>query len=189
MKPFDYLTVLISIVMGLAIANLLSGVVRLMHARHRVRIYWPPVVWSVLLFVITTQHWWSEYNLRFKTDWGFDGFLGTLLIPVDLYLLCALVLPNRDDDDQIDLRAWYFTNRRTFFILLIALAPLAYIEELLTTHAVHKPLLETALLVGMGLTLCLGLLSKSPRIHAIIATGMSALLFVYIALLFTHLPH
>ncbi len=190
MKPFDYLTVLISIIMGLAIANLLSGTVRLLHARHRLRVYWPTIVWSILLFIVTAQHWWSEFSLHTKLDWTFGGFLATLIIPVDLYLLCALVLPHRDDDDasEIDLRAWYFKNRRTFFVLLIILAPLSYLEELLTTGSVHKPLLETALLAAMALVLLLGLATRRARVHAGIAFLFSALLVFYVAILFNRLP-
>lgn len=190
MKPFDYLTVLISIIMGLAIANLLSGAVRLMHARHRLRVYWPTLVWAVILFIVTTQHWWSEFSLHDKLDWTFGGFLATLIIPVDLYLLCALVLPHRDDGDltEIDLRAWYFTNRRSFFALLIILAPLSYVEELLTTGGVHKPLVETVLLGTMALVLLVGLLTRRARVHASIALVFSILLISYVAILFNRLP-
>ncbi|MBC5815038.1 MAG: hypothetical protein GIW97_00710 [Candidatus Eremiobacteraeota bacterium] len=188
MKPFDYLTVLISIIMGLAIANLLSGAVRLMHARHRLRLYWPTIVWSILLFIVTAQHWWAEFSLHTKLDWTFGGFLATLIIPVDLYLLCALALPNDDDATDIDLRAWYFKNRRTFFVLLIILAPLSYLEELLTTGSVHKAPLETVLLGTMAAVLILGLVSRRPRIHAGIALVFSALLVTYVAILFNRLP-
>ncbi|MDP9019139.1 MAG: hypothetical protein M3N19_12565 [Candidatus Eremiobacteraeota bacterium] len=188
MAPFDYLSVLISIVTGLAIANLLSGVVRVMHARHRTRLYWPSIVWTILLFIILVQHWWSEFSLRHQQAWTFGGFFGTLLIPVDLYLLTALVLPHRDDDDELDLRAWYFQNRRGFFILLVLLAPLSYIEEFLAHGVVHKPLLESALLVLMGLCLCIGIINKQSRVHIAITVLMTAMLLTYIGLLFTRLP-
>lgn len=189
MKPFDYLTVLISIVMGLAIANLLSGAVRLMHARHRLRVFWPSIVWAIVLFVVTVQHWWSEFSLHDMTTWTFGGFLGTLMIPVDLFLLCALVFPHRDDhDDEIDLRAWYFKNRRGFYLLLITLAPLSYIEELLTKGSVHKAPLETALLAIMALALLPGLISRRPRVHAVMTGVFALLVFTYVALLFNRLP-
>ena len=188
MKPFDYLTVLISIVMGLAIANLLSGVVRLMHARHRLRIYWPTIVWTVLLFIVTAQHWWSEFSLHDKTDWTFGGFIGTLIIPVDLYLLCALVLPHRDDDSEIDLRAWYFKNRRGFYLLLIVLAPLAYLEQMLTTGGAHKAPLESLLLAIMAFILLFGLLFKRARVHELVTAVFAVAVLLYVGLLFNRLP-
>lgn len=189
MKPFDYLTVLISILMGLALANLMGGVVTIMHARHRLRVFWPSMVWAAVLFVVTVQHWWSEFGLHGKVDWTFGGFLATLIIPVDLYLLCSLVLPHRDDDGaDIDLRAWYFKNRRTFFVLLLLLAPLAYLEQLLTTGGAHKPLLESGMLGLMFLTLLGGLVSRSARVHAAITVAFAGLVFGYVGLLFNKLP-
>lgn len=190
MKPFDYLTVLISIIMGLAIANLLSGAVRLMHGRHRLRIYWPSLVWAVWLFVVTIQHWWSEFGLRnlAAQDWTFGGFMGTLLVPVDLYLLCALVLPYRDDDTEINLQSWYFQSRRTFFILCFLLAPLSYIEQLLTSGTMHKSPLETALLGLLALAMLVGLALRNRRVHGLLAIFISLLTIVYIGLLFTRLP-
>jgi len=187
-NPFDYLNVLISIIMGLAIANLLSGIVRLMHARHRLKMYWPSLLWTAWLFVVSVQHWWSEFGLHNLKAWTFGGFLGTLFIPVDLYLLCALVLPHRDDDADIDLQEWYFKNRRGFFVLLVALAPLAYVEELLTTGSIHKQPLEAALLPAIALLLCLGLVTRRARTHACSALVVSIVTLFYIGLLFGKLP-
>ena len=46
MDAFSYLSVLLSIILGLAITQLLQGVGRLLQERQRVRIYWPVLVWT-----------------------------------------------------------------------------------------------------------------------------------------------
>src|SRR5690349_20954987 len=43
MNPFDYLNVLISIILGLAIAKVLTGLATVITARERVDFYWPPI--------------------------------------------------------------------------------------------------------------------------------------------------
>ena len=59
MDPFSYLSVLISIVLGLGITNLLGGVATLMRGRSQVRPYWPLPIWLVTLFLMHVQTWWT----------------------------------------------------------------------------------------------------------------------------------
>ncbi|MDQ2908160.1 MAG: hypothetical protein M3R44_02290 [Candidatus Eremiobacteraeota bacterium] len=103
MTAFEYLSVLFSIIMGLALANLLGASARLMHARERVKVYWPALVWAGLLFVITVQHWWAEFSLASVHSWSFAGFVIVLMTPVTLYLLCDLVLPHHTENGVIEL--------------------------------------------------------------------------------------
>ena len=64
MDRFSYLSVLISIILGLGITQLVTGLGRLIQARHRVRLYWPSVVWTGILLLIHVQTWWSMFGLR-----------------------------------------------------------------------------------------------------------------------------
>ncbi|HEX3459087.1 MAG TPA: hypothetical protein VHR97_14140 [Candidatus Baltobacteraceae bacterium] len=74
MTAFDYLTVLISIVLGLAIANVLTRLAAVITARERVNFYWPPVAWAIWLFFVAAQHWWAEWGLRHTQQWSFGVF-------------------------------------------------------------------------------------------------------------------
>ena len=49
MDAFSYLSVLISIILGLGITQLLTGLGRLMQVRRRTRLYGPAVAWVALL--------------------------------------------------------------------------------------------------------------------------------------------
>jgi hypothetical protein len=55
MDAFSYLSVLISIILGLAVTQVLQGFRGLMLARSRVRAYWPSMVWAVALLLIDVQ--------------------------------------------------------------------------------------------------------------------------------------
>ncbi|HZX71160.1 MAG TPA: hypothetical protein VFE77_10120 [Rhodanobacter sp.] len=94
MDAFSYLSVLLSIILGLAITQVLQGFRGLMLARSRVRTYWPSLAWAILLLVLDVQAWWAMYDLRFRHEWSFLGFAVVLAQTVPLYLLAGLVLPD-----------------------------------------------------------------------------------------------
>jgi hypothetical protein len=120
MTPFEHLAVLISIVLGLAIAQLLTTAHHLVMARGRVRFYWLPVLWSAILFVTLVEWWWGIFSLRGIESWNFFYFLFVLLSPVTLYLATASALPAVEPGVQYDLRAYYYANRGWFFALVAA---------------------------------------------------------------------
>src|SRR6185312_14099462 len=83
---FSYLSVLLSIILGLAITQVLMGYRGLLLARGRVRFYGPAVLWSGLLLVITAQNWWSSFGLARHRDWTFLQFSVVLLQMVLLFM-------------------------------------------------------------------------------------------------------
>ncbi len=119
MDAFSYLSVLLSIIIGLAITQVLQGYRGLLLARARVRLYAPTLIWSALLLVIATQSWWASFGLAGHTEWTFAGFTLLLLQTVLLYMMSALVLPDIPVDSAIDLRAHYYRERRPFYALLV----------------------------------------------------------------------
>ena len=54
-----------------------------------------------------------------------------LAIPVALYLLSSLVLPQSEHADATDLRGWYFGHRVAFFSVLLAIPLLSFVKELI----------------------------------------------------------
>lgn len=173
--------------MGLALTNLLGSVARLMHARTRVKIYWVPLVWTFVIFMIIVQHWWAQYALDRVRVWTFAGFMSVLVPPVILYLLSDLVLPHRYDDGTVDLYEWYYANRRWFFGLFAVVPSWAFVEDIVLGSNRKTSLEDFFLSVFIASTL-VGVAVQSPRVHEIF-TILNATLFVsYTGLLFTLLP-
>jgi hypothetical protein len=114
-SPFEHISVLISIVIGLGITQLLMGVHRLVQARDRVKLYWLSLVWTCLIFVAQVEWWWASYALRDETVWNFFYFLFVLLSPVTLYLAAAFVLPEIEPGERYDLRQHYYRSHGWFF--------------------------------------------------------------------------
>lgn len=129
MTPFEYLSVLVSIIVGLALTQLLSGVARLIQLRHRIAMHPATLCWMAVLFLIDVQVWWVAFERRQAMQWTFFAFLLYLLIPIGVFLLSYLVLPDLGDEDTGDLHANFDGNRSWFFGLLAALPLVSLLEQ------------------------------------------------------------
>jgi len=112
---FSYLSVLVSIVLGLGIAHLLSSIIRLITHRARIVVYWPSVVWIINLLLIMLLVWWSDFSLNGHRDWTFAIFVFTIAVPALLYVIAGLILPPGVED----MEQAYQDNRRWIFSLLV----------------------------------------------------------------------
>jgi hypothetical protein len=115
---FSYLSVLLSIILGLAITQILQGLRGIVLARWRVRIYWPVLGWVALLLIIAVQSWWAMFGLREVVTWTFPEFSVVLAQTVVLYMLAAIVLPDFGNE-EVDLSRHYHEHTAWFFSLLI----------------------------------------------------------------------
>jgi hypothetical protein len=52
MDEFSYLSVLISVILGLAVTQILKGFRGILLSRARIRIYWPVIAWAALLLLV-----------------------------------------------------------------------------------------------------------------------------------------
>src|SRR5689334_16954075 len=98
MDAFSYVSVIISVVIGLGLSHLLTGVAELVKARRTVKFYWVHLLWVALTFIGHIFLWWTMWNLRLIRDWNFFSFLLLLLAPVLLYLAAAFLIPKVEPD-------------------------------------------------------------------------------------------
>jgi len=130
MDQFSYLSVLLSIILGLAITQVLKGFRGIVLSRSRVRMYWPVLLWAIGLLGICVQSWWAMFELREVVVWAFAHFAVVLLQTVFTYMLAALVFPDFFGDDTVDLRSHYFAHTRWFFGLFVALLTTSLAKDL-----------------------------------------------------------
>src|SRR5687767_8565308 len=93
MTPFEYVIVLISIILGLGITTILTGVAELMKHTRPVSLYTPYIIWILLVFVLHIQEWWVSYQLKSVNIWELQFFLLIILYPINLYILAHLLFP------------------------------------------------------------------------------------------------
>lgn len=120
----EYLSVLVSIIVGLGLSHLLSSVGKLLSRRHRVRPYLPSMMAAVIIFLAHVQFWWGSFDFGEEIENNFFAFLVFLLTPILLYLIAVLALPELDQDDsgEVSLRDHYY-EARPWFYGLTALVP------------------------------------------------------------------
>ena len=186
MNAFDYLYVLVSIVLGLAIARVLSGLAAVITARERVDFYWPPVVWAIWIFFISVQHWWAQWGLHSVREWSFLDFWLLMLVPVDLFLLAAVILPERVESDVLDLGVWFARNRAWFFAIMFFLPALSIAEEVLRSGHMGSTL-NLLFLLAFEVVIAVAYFLKSRRAQEWICAQAMVMTVLYVVLLFLDL--
>jgi hypothetical protein len=118
MQTFDYLSVLLSVVVGLGMTNLLEGIGRLISQPERYRFYWVHGVWGLFVFQYLILFWWFQYNLSKIVVWRFDHFSLVICYAAVLYGLTVLLFPRSEAFDG-DYRRYYYERRAWFMGLLV----------------------------------------------------------------------
>lgn len=119
MSAFEYTSVMASIIIGLALVDVLVSLNRLIRAGGLVRWHWASPVASVLVVLTLIQVWWSLYSPQ-DTGLTIGQFLPLLVELVILFLLSAAALPDEVTPDGVDLKAYYHRNGPYFWSLFTA---------------------------------------------------------------------
>ena len=186
MDAFNYLAVLISIILGLGIAHLLSGLGRVLQERRHVRSYWPAITWVILLLFLHVQTWWAMFGLRLLSRWTFPTFMLVLLQPVTLYLLAALALPEDRVASVVDLKASYYGQSRAFFSLTVVLLLVSLTRDRVLTG--HFPGQMNTAMHGLFFLAWSGAaITKNEQYHRAVAVSTALLMVVYVMALSLYL--
>ena len=186
MDEFSYLAVLISVILGLAVTQILKGFRAILLSRARIRMYWPVIVWAALLLLICTQHWWSMFGLRHRQDWTFPQFAMVLLNVIFIYMVAGLVFPDFFGEDVVDLRENFYAHRRWFFLLGVGTILASVGKDLVLSGRLPD---KTNLVFHaiFGLMLLSGVCTSREWYHKALAMLVSALFLLYIVLLYVRM--
>jgi len=182
MGAFEYLSVLLSIVLGLGITHLLLGFGRWLEQRDTFQAYEPALAWAAFLLLVHVQTWWTMFGYQGFEDWNFLQFSVVLLQPILLFLLAVVVFPG-PNAGRPDLRENFLHQRPWFYGLLAALLVVSLLKDLVRDG--HLP--ETPNLVFHGVFLAgavIGWHSRRESVHRLLAYLGLLLFFGYIAVLF-----
>jgi len=136
MTPFEYVITLESFVYALALAHLLSGAGRLLLARERVRFSGLQTLVMVNAAVTVFVDWLSAWPERGATEWDFPDIAILFVYAMANYFLCAAATPEAVAGEPLDLRAFYWSHRRLFYVLYALLNAIGIVAS--------RPLLKTS---------------------------------------------
>ncbi len=134
MDPYEYLTILVSVVLGLAVVHLLGGVSLILDTRVREELDWIHSLWTANVFVTTLLVWWFNFGLTAVQVWTLPHFLNLVAYSVVLYLMSGLLYPVRGDE-IVDFRAHFEANRPRFFTVCLAFQIVDFADAALERQA------------------------------------------------------
>ena len=182
MGTFDYLSVLLSIMVGLGFSRMLASLGELVLQRDRVRFYWVALLTAGIVFLAHVEFWWSAFGFRDIPEWNFFSFLLLLLVSIALYLLSVLVLPDPSGEDALDLRDYFFRNHRWFYstATLYLLLDVSF-DLFVGRESLLQPV--RFFQVGFAVMLVTAAITRNERFHQVVAVLAFALFLTQIALL------
>ncbi len=121
MSTFEYLTVLLSIIVGVGITHMIMGLGRLVSYASGRRIYWVHLLWTLNIALYLVVYWWWAINLRVLDEWSFLPFLVVLLEPSLLCLAGAILYPVPMPPD-LEYKTHFYQSRRVFFSVIVAIS-------------------------------------------------------------------
>jgi hypothetical protein len=111
-----HVRVLVSLVLGLGLTRLLTGLSRFIQHPGRQKAYPVHLVWVATLILTMMNFWWWEFAL-IRLEWNFALFAFVLFYAFLFFLLACLLFPD-DLTDYAGFEDYFFSRRHWFFGLL-----------------------------------------------------------------------
>jgi hypothetical protein len=174
MTTFEYISVLLSIIVGLGVTHLLGGVGRIINEPKRYTIYWVHLVWVVWLFLMMIFFWWFQFQLVGIQVWSFGHYLVIMLYAVMLYMFSVVLMP-RYRIEEGDFRRYYMERRKWLAGFIGAWFVIDLADTLMKGYDHFHGLLPSYFIVW-GLILAVAVAIAVSRRQIVHALGAVALL-------------
>ena len=182
MTIFEYLMVMVSIILGLSITQVLRGLSKIARSPQRSVAV---ALHGVFLFALHVQTWWALWDLSAVPEWNFVFFVLLISIPSILFATSELLFPMATTAET-DWHAHFESVRKLFLSVLALWTVLALLE---TRIFLGTPILHPYRIVQLSILslIIAGIFLRERRTQNWIAGSM---LFLLIAgqLVFRLLP-
>lgn len=181
MSESDILLTLYSIVAGLGISRLVQGLASMIEQRKRMHLYWVHSAWLLIILAAHVVTIFALIRFSGHSHWTVFNAMLALTMPLLLYLVSDLIVPTIGDEEQVDLRAYFYANRRWFCSLMIMLTLVAMAVQVAVERRMDVgpggSLRAVALLALSG-----GLASARPAVQSLVVLVLLAVIVVGAAL-------
>ena len=111
MTNFEFVFSLFTLLLGLALAELLSGFGTAFQSRRKVRVGWLTPLLGLFVALDVTSFWTLAWSVRDQVPASYFAMMCGLLVNGLYYLVAHTVFP-KDHDEWPDYDAYYFAHRR-----------------------------------------------------------------------------
>jgi len=177
MSVFEFLLALYVIIAGLGLSLLVRSVGQMIEYRDGVRLYWVHTVWLLLIFVVHVVTWYALWRFRSHAPWTLLQVLLLLLMPILLYLVSHLAVPELSDETTRDMRAYYYRHSTWMHALMLGVIFAGSAAQIGIEGRMD---LSRGGLLRSAAAACLisGLFSRRPTVHAVEAVLLLAVIVV-----------
>jgi hypothetical protein len=120
MEMYLHVRVLFTILLGLGVSRLLSGVAQIVQHPKAYKVYWVHLLWALFLFLYLIHFWWWEYRLQGIQQWTFPIYFFIAMYAVVMFRLCVLLFPEQMADYD-GFKAYFYSRRQWIFSLMTIL--------------------------------------------------------------------
>jgi len=169
MSVFEYIGVLVSVIMGLGITHLATGTSKLIQHRSEVRLYLPHMLWTLNILIFILLIWWGMFNWSNHENWFAYEYLFIALYAIVMFFLASLLYP-WDMAKDVDVSEHFFGNRTWFFGVLLAAWGIDVVATLIKANVGIRPL-PTGYSVFIGIQMLIaivGIFSRNRIVHAVL---------------------
>lgn len=182
---FPHVRIVMGMVVGLGITRLLMGYAGLIQHPLRAKLSLIHLLWGFSILVELVLFWWWEFELYGVNNWNFGLFAFLIGYSVTLFLLAALIFPDKIDDYEG--YEDFFLKRRHWFFGIFGLT---FVLDILDTVVKGEPYFDTLgigylIQVPIGVALCaIAIWTSDRRYHLGLVLIHLAYQFIWIVLLF-----
>ncbi|HKK11264.1 MAG TPA: hypothetical protein VJ945_00410 [Flavobacteriaceae bacterium] len=121
MSVFEIITLSLSLILGLGIAQLLLNAVDIFKNRILWTWHWESFIWIFIIFILQLQFLFQLYWVNdYQKNWSNEVYSFTVVSTILLFLSGALILPNKTSKTKNNLNDYFEQNGR-YAVLMIAL--------------------------------------------------------------------
>lgn len=117
-SPFEYVSILVSIILGLGMTQILSSFSDLLYHYKKVKFYWVHSIWLVFVLFLHVQDWFVTYQLKDRTIWHLPELVFVLLYPITLFIAAKMLLPTNDEEEKQDMKKFYNSQFPMIFSII-----------------------------------------------------------------------
>ena len=136
MSEFEFISVLISIIIGLGVTNLLSGAGRAFYRRQKNPIDEVHMVLTVSTLLILVLNWWVSFSWRNERNWSYEKFLVLIVWTISLYMLTIFLYPPDLSEEEAHRNVWT-QNRVGYYSAFIAICVFDILQTAIRGDLLH----------------------------------------------------
>jgi hypothetical protein len=131
---YVYIRTVMSIVISLSLARLLTGLAGFVQSPGKHRVYLVQLGWVLSMFLFIIHFWWWEYRLQSLAVINFGVYLFLICFCCLFFFLCVLLFPT-SVEEYGGYEEYFISRRRWFFGLLAVTYAVDLIDTFLKGHA------------------------------------------------------